>query len=171
MSTTKRIELYLEAASLWNMFYGEPGANLVEYCLAHQNIHCSSSIWSHLEVHRAVQKRINQKEISLDEGRNLRMFIDSRIAQLVARKKLVETEVTRGIIDEAKQLISTFNIYASDTLHFATALSNSCIGVLVDDFHFTRLSKKIREDLDIVILHISMSVEQLQENLTELKNP
>ncbi len=171
MSTSKRTNLYLEASALWEMFYGDPGDSLVEHCIGHQKIQCTSSIWSHLEIHRAVQKRINQNELTRDDGVNLLKFIKFCLDGLVARRKIIEFEVSKELIERAKQFIPSYNLFASDALHLATAVSNGCSGMLVDDYHFTRLDKKLGDELDIVILHTSMSVEQLQEVWSGLDTP
>ncbi|MDF1539999.1 MAG: type II toxin-antitoxin system VapC family toxin [Candidatus Thorarchaeota archaeon] len=168
--TTKKIDLYLEASALWNMFYGESGSNVVEYCIEQPAITCSSSIWSHLEMHRAVRKRINQKEITQEEGENLRLFIDTHLDELVARKQLLEFEVTKDHIREARQLIDSYNLYASDALHLATTLSARCSGILVDDYHFTRLREIVGKEMDLAIIHTSMTTKQLQEIVANLSD-
>lgn len=165
----KKIECYLEASSLWNMFYGEPGENLVEYCIDSPDLHCMSSVWSHLELHRGVQKRINQGEISSDDGSNLRTFIDVHLDRLVARRQLFELEVTRELVEEAKRLIASHNLYASDALHLASALSGGCSCILVDDYHFTRLRRIVSDAMSISIIPTSMSIKEMNRFLAELE--
>lgn len=162
---TKKVEVYLEASALWNLYYGEPGTNLVEFCLNQENIICSSSIWSHLEIHRGVKKRINQKEITTNEGSDLLRFIDFHLHRLITRKRLVEIEISRDLIEKAKELIGLYNLYSSDSLHLSTATSNNCVAVLVDDFHFTRLGKKITKELGIMILSTTMSINKFSSVL------
>jgi hypothetical protein len=165
----KKIECYLEASSLWNMFYGEPGVNLVEYCIESPEISCMSSVWSHLELHRGVQKRINQKEITSAEGSDLRTFMDVHIDRLVARKQLLELEVTKELIDQAKRLIASHNLFASDALHLVSAISSECSCILVDDYHFTRLNKQVRDAIDISIIHTSMTIKKMNDILAKFE--
>ncbi|MHA1930737.1 MAG: type II toxin-antitoxin system VapC family toxin [Candidatus Thorarchaeota archaeon] len=164
----KKSKVYLEASALWNLFYGEPGSNLVEFCLAQEQVSCSSSVWSYLEIHRGIKKRVNQKEITIDEGHDLKRFIDSHLHRLVSRKKLLEFDVSRNLIEMAKELISTYNLYAADALHFSTAISDNCLGILVDDYHFTRIGKKVSKELGIMIWPTSMSVDKFSSELKGL---
>ena len=55
----KKSKVYLESSALWNLYYEEEGAALVEFCLATDEILCFSSTWSILELYRGIQKRLN----------------------------------------------------------------------------------------------------------------
>lgn len=161
----KKAEVYLEASALWDLFYGEPGKNIVEFSLENENMRCSSSVWSHLEIHRGIMKRINHEELTIEEGRNLRRFIDFSLQRLVTRKKLIEYDVSRDLVEKAKELISSFNLYASDALHFSTALSKNCAIILVDDYHFSRIGEKFSKEIDIAIMSTSMGIDRFSSEL------
>ncbi|MFQ5833677.1 MAG: PIN domain-containing protein [Candidatus Thorarchaeota archaeon] len=161
----KKAKVYLEASALWNLFYGEPGQNIVEFSLEKEDIFCSSSIWSHLEIHRGIMKRINQEELTIDEGNDLRRFIDFSLRRLATRKRLREYDVSRDLVERTKELISSYNLYASDALHFSTAISNDCSIVLVDDYHLSRIGKKFSKEIDIAILSTSTSIDKFSSEL------
>ncbi|MBD3408003.1 MAG: PIN domain-containing protein [Candidatus Lokiarchaeota archaeon] len=146
----KKNRIYLEASALWNLFYGEPGENLVEYLLLHNEYLCLTSIWSQLEIHRGIQKRINQSEITSEEGTNLRIYIDTHLQQLTTRRRLEQVPVVEEHVELAKSLIVECNLYASDALHVATALNNACETIFVDDYHMERLHDRIAPRLRIM---------------------
>lgn len=161
----KRPTVYLEASALWNLFYGEPGQNMVEYALKRDDVLCSSSVWSHLEIWRGIQKRINIEEISVEEGENLRRFVKLHLDGLVAKKQLIEYDVSRELVEIASDYIARYNLYASDALHLSTAAAKACSMVLVDDYHFTRLEKNIVEEIGIEIWPTSLDFHEFATKL------
>ena len=84
----KKIKIYLESSALWNLYYEEKGAVLVEHCLNNPQMTCLSSIWSQLEIERGIQKRLNQKEITSEDAENLRVFIETDAKRMVSKKQL-----------------------------------------------------------------------------------
>lgn len=165
----KKIEFYLEASALWNLFYGQPNSNVVEYCVNQDKIRCISSVWSQLEIWRGIQKRINQEEITQSEGHDLRQFIQMYLDNLIAKRKLSECEVSRQLVEKGKSFVSRYNLYASDALHLSTALVNDCQVILVDDYHFQRLGEDVSEELVIEIWTTSMSIDEITSNIDRLQ--
>jgi len=133
----KRTGVHLEASAIWDLFYGEPGANLVELCLSSDEMNCLTSVWTRLEVTHAVKKRMNQEETSHDEGRDLLEFIDTQLG------RLTECPVTEDLVSRAREIVVSHNLYASDALHLATAFAYGCKAMLVDDYHFRRSGRDI----------------------------
>ena len=139
----KKIKLYLESSALWNLYYEEIGAELVEHCLENPQLTCISSIWSQLEIERGIKKRENQKEITSEEAVNLRVFIETDYKRLTSKKQLEIIPIAEDYIFTARKLVHEHNLFASDALHLASAVLQGCTGILVDDYHFKRLNKKI----------------------------
>ena len=165
----KKIEFYLEASALWNLFYGEPSGNTVEYCIDRDEVHCISSVWSQLEIWRGIQKRINQDEITHDEGRDLRRFIQMYLDNLIAKKRLLECDVSRELVEKGKIFVSRYNLYASDALHFSTAIAKECRVILVDNYHVERLGENVPEELNIEVWNTSMSIDEIASDIEMLQ--
>jgi predicted nucleic acid-binding protein len=162
----KKIKLYLESSALWNLYYEETGAELVEHCLDNPQLTCISSIWSQLEMERGIKKRENQKEITSEETENLRVFIETDGKRLVSKKQLETIPIVEEYILTAKRLIHEHNLFASDALHLASAILQGCKGILVDDYHFKRLNKKIEIREGIGIYPTILSISDLKVKLT-----
>jgi len=162
----KKIKLYLESSALWNLYYEETGAELVEHCLDNPQLTCISSIWSQLEMERGIKKRENQKEITSEEAENLRVFIETDGKRLVSKKQLETIPIVEEYILTAKRLIHEHNLFASDALHLASAILQGCKGILVDDYHFKRLNKKIEIREGIGIYPTILSISDLKVKLT-----
>lgn len=161
----KKINVYLESSALWNLYYEEDGATLVEFCLEAEELSCLSSIWSLLELHRGIQKRLNQQELDREEATHLRVFVDTDLQLLIAKKKLSLWPVSEDVINNAKPYIPRYNLFASDALHLATAVVGSSRGLLVDDHHFSRLDTRIEEQEELKIWPTSMEVEHFLSTL------
>ncbi|MCF2137033.1 MAG: type II toxin-antitoxin system VapC family toxin [Candidatus Thorarchaeota archaeon] len=168
MTTMRKIAIYLEASALWDLMYGEPGKNLVEYCLIENNeVSCRTSAWTRLELARAVQKRINQKEITKKEGKDLLEFIEVKWQQLMYKNQLVELQITNEVLDLARQFISKYNLYASDALHLASAIDQRCSAIIVDDFHFKRLKNRMSAH-KLAIWSTTMRIDTFQKKFKQL---
>jgi predicted nucleic acid-binding protein len=150
--------MYLDCSALWNYYYQEAGAAIVEHVLQRADYACSSSAWSMLELYRGVKKRLNQNEISIIEAANLRAFIDLHLKHLVLTASFGMLHVSTEIIDRAKELIGTLNLYSADAVHLASALNEGCSHFLVDDYHFTRLHGKIEARLGLVIIPTNLDI-------------
>ncbi len=165
----KKIKLYLESSALWNLYYEETGAELVEHCLENPQLDCLSSIWSQLEIERGIKKRENQKEISSEEAENLRIFIEADSKGLNSKRQLVTIPIMEDYILVARRFIHEYNLFASDALHLASAVLQGCKGILVDDYHFTRLNKMIEPREGVAIYPISLSISDLEDRLNKGK--
>ena len=165
LSTLKKIKLYLESSSLWNLYYEELGAELVEHCLENTQLTCISSIWSQLEIERGIKKRENQKEINSDEAKNLRAFIEIDSKRLISKKQLEMLPIIEEDILVARRFIHEYNLFASDALHLASAVLQGCKGVLVDDYHFLRLNKLIEEREELTIYSTAMPISDFHDHL------
>jgi len=152
----KKVEIYLESSALWNLYYEEKEAELIEYCLENINISCSSSQWSLLELQRGIQKRVNQHELGKKEAENLEIFIETDIQRLVKKKELILQPITAKLITKTRENIPKYNLYASDALHLTTAIQNNNKVMIVDDYHFKRLDKRIKEEQKIEIIPTAM---------------
>jgi len=161
----KKIKVYLESSALWNLYYEEEGATLVEFCLDASELNCFSSIWSLLELHRGIQKRQNQQELDQAEATNLRMFVDTDLQLLIVKKKLSLLQVSEDVVNKAKQYIPRYNLFASDALHLATAVVRTSSGLLVDDYHFERLDASIEEKEGLKIWPTSLEVDAFRAAL------
>ena len=157
----KRIKIYLESSALWNVYYDEAGAEIVEHVLADRKYACTSSIWSMLELHRGIKKRENQGEINAGEASHLRTFIDTDLKQLELAGSLSLQPISPEAIDLAKRLINDHNLYSSDALQLATAIHESCSTIVVDDFHHERLSAKISSEYGVKIVPTSAGISGL----------
>lgn len=162
----KKIRLYLESSALWNLYYEEKGAELVEHCLENPQLTCISSIWSQLEIERGIKKRKNQKEITSEEAENLRVFIETDAKRLASKKQLETIPIVEDYIPTARRFIHEYNLFVSDALHLASAVLQGCIGILVDDYHFRRLNKMIETREAIGIYPTTLSISDLKRKLT-----
>ncbi len=161
----KKIKLYLESSALWNLYYEEYGGELVEFCLEDPQIACISSIWSHLEIERGIKKRENQNEIDSEEAENLRVFIETDNKRLTSKKQFTIIPIVEECIFTAKRFIQEYNLFASDALHLASALHQGCKGILVDDYHFKRLDRKIETREGVVICSTILSIPNFKDIL------
>ncbi len=161
----KKIKLYLESSALWNLYYEETGAELVEYCLENSQLTCISSIWSQLEIERGIKKRENQKEITAEEAENLRVFIETDGKRLASKKQLEIVPIVEDYIFTARRFIQEHNLFASDALHLASAVLQGCKGILVDDYHFKRLNKMIETREGIGIYPTTLAISDLKVQL------
>ncbi|MFX1251453.1 MAG: type II toxin-antitoxin system VapC family toxin [Promethearchaeota archaeon] len=161
----KMIKIFLESSALWNLYYDEEGASLVEFCLNQDMLSCCSSSWSPLELHRGIKKRLNQQEISFKEAENLRLFIEADLQLLISKKKIYLIPVSQEIINRAKEYIHLYNLYASDALQLATANIDNCRGMLVDDYHFKRLDKRIKTEQGQEIWSTLLKIENFSSEL------
>jgi predicted nucleic acid-binding protein len=161
----KKLKLYLESSALWNLYYEETGAELVEHCLENPQLTCISSIWSQLEIDRGIKKREKQKEITSEEAVNLRVFIETDYKRLTRKKQLETVPIAEDYIFTARKLVHEHNLFASDALHLASAVLQGCTGILVDDYHFKRLTKKIETREGIVIYPTTLSISELKTKL------
>ncbi len=154
------MSVYLEASALWAMYYGEPGGDRVVWVL--DSFSSLTLEWTLLELGRAVSKRLNEGEIVEAEAEELEMFILSDFRRLVGEKKMSLVRVSWPLIREAYMLIRPFNLYASDAVHMATAILKKVRVMLVDDFHFKRLSGKVSEPR---ILPITSSGDEIKKEV------
>jgi len=161
----RKVKVYLESSALWNLYYGEPGADLIEFCFNESEIICFSSEWSSLELARGIQKRVNQEEITQIEGENLRKFIEVDLQTLVSKRHLFLLAISHENIEQAKNYIHTYNLYSSDALHLATAVQEGTKGMLVDDYHFNRLNRQIEEIEGQNIWSITLEIQDFIERL------
>jgi predicted nucleic acid-binding protein len=161
----KKIKLYLESSALWNLYYEETGAELVEHCLENPRLSCISSIWSQLEIERGIKKRENQKEITTEEAEHLSVFIETDSKRLERKKQLEIIPIVEEYILTAKRFIHEYNLFASDALHLVSAIRQGCEGFLVDDYHFKRLNKMIETREGIGIYPTIMSSSDLKAGL------
>ena len=166
-STLKKIKIYLESSALWNLYYEESGAELVEHCLENPQLVCISSIWSQLEIERGIKKRENQKEINSEEAENLRVFVEIDCKRLENKKQLEIIPIVEDYILVTRRFIHEYNLFASDALHLASAVLQGCKGILVDDYHFIRLNKMIETREGIGIYSTTLSVSDLKVKLTQ----
>ena len=160
-----KTEIYLEASALWDLFYGEPGDHNVQFCIESDDIQCHSSIWSHLEIYRGINKRINQDEITEEEGYHLRLFIDQYLDEARENSEIIHQPVSKNVIQNAKELMLVYNLYAADAVHLATAIIHDCPFILVDDHHFTRLENLLEDDFPIQILCVTSEKSTLESIL------
>jgi len=100
-----------------------------------------------------------------DEAKNLRNFVDLDLQLLEAKKKLILCAVSESIINQAKLFIPQYNLFASDALHLATAVIENSTGLLVDDYHFTRLDTRIRDEEEQIIWPTLLEVEEFLSKL------
>lgn len=161
----KKIKIYLESSALWNLYYEEKGGRLVEQCLENQQLTCISSIWSQLELERGIKKRENQEEINAKEAEYLRVFITTDCKRLISKKQLLIIPIIEEYILMAKKFIQEYNLYASDALHLATAVLQDCKGILVDDYHFKRLNKKVEINEGIAICPTIFTLAEFRKKL------
>lgn len=161
----KKIRIYLESSALWNLYYNEIGAELVEKCLTDEHLECTSSIWSQLEIARGINKRKNQKEITAKEAENLLIFIETDIQRMINKKLITFFTIKEEQINLAKQLIREYNLYSSDALHVATAIEENCRGVVVDDYHFKRLDENLKKDKELIIIPATRTFTKMKEQI------
>jgi predicted nucleic acid-binding protein len=161
----KKIKLYLESSALWNLYYEEKGAELVEHCLENPQLACISSIWSQLEIERGVKKRVNQNEITSEEAEHLRVFIETDGKRMASKKQLKTIPIVEDYIFTARRFIHEHDLFASDALHLASAVLQGCKGILVDDYHFERLDKMIETREEIAIYPTTLSISDLKVRL------
>lgn len=135
------MSVYLEASALWAMYYGEPGGDRVVWVL--DTFSSLTLEWTLLELGRAVSKRLNEGEIVEAEAEELEMFILGDLKRLVGEKKVSLIKLSWPLVREAYTLIRPLNLYASDAVHMAAAMLKKVRVMLVDDFHFKRLSAKV----------------------------
>jgi predicted nucleic acid-binding protein len=157
----KMNKVYLESSALWNVYYDEAGAEIVEHVLGNREYTCISSIWSVLELHRGVKKRENQKEMDEGEASNLRTFIDTDLKQLELAGRLSLKPISPDSISLAKKLINDHNLYSSDALQLATAIQDGCSTIIVDDFHHERLSARISSEYGLRVVPTSAGIPGL----------
>ena len=95
-----------------------------------------TSVWSSLEVARALRKDGKPKELIELDLKELR------------RHKISFINITQGILRRCEQIVAESNIYASDALHAATFQSvsrrRSLDGMLSDDRHYGRLKGTVK---------------------------
>ena len=116
----KKMNVYLESPALWSLYYQEDGWDLVEFTIQESNMNAMIPHWGLLEIERAIQKRLNQKELTGREAEDLRGFIDADVKQLLFNSKLTIIPVSNDIMEHAKDLIPKYNLYAADAVHLAT---------------------------------------------------
>lgn len=162
---TKKIKLYLESSALWNLYYEETGAKLIEYCLDNTQIGCITSIWSQLEIERGIKKRENLQELTPEEAKQLQLFIETDSNQLVSKKKLELCPILPDYLSVAKRYIRNYNLFASDALHLASATIQSCEAILVDDYHFKRLDKTIQSIVGLKIIPATKKIEVFKREI------
>ena len=155
--------LVLESSALWNLYYQEKGAELIEMIIEKRDFECYTSRWSTLELFRGIKKRLNQQEISLQEAIDLRDFIEADLLELEFANKLKFIEIHQNIIEISNDLIFEKNLYAADALHLASAITTSSNGILVDDYHFKRLSKEIEQDYDLKIIPTTIAIDSIYD--------
>lgn len=165
----KKHKVYLESSALWDLYYEERGADLVEHCLENSKVTCFTSEWSSLELTRGIQKRVNQQEITLVEAQNLKEFIEADLRSLVSKKKLHLVPVSQENIEQAKKYVYVYNLYGSDALHLATAVHEKANGLLVDDYHFERLNKQITKDEGQLIWSTALPLKNFRDTLPPIK--
>ncbi len=161
----KKISVYLESSALWSLYYKEEGWDLVEFSIQESNLNTMISHWGLLELERAIQKRMNQKELTGQEAEDLRNFIDTDVKQLVFSSKLALIPVSTDIIEHAKELIPKYNLYSADAVHLATAANQKCAIAFVDDYHFKRLSEEIEADLELKMIPLCKKMDEFTEFL------
>lgn len=154
------MSVYLEASALWALYYGEPGGDTVAWILEN---YCPITLeWSILELCRAISKRLNEEEITKEEAEDLEAFILSDVQKLGRRKRMTLMKVTWHLMKEAYALIIPLNLYASDAAHLAAATVRGAQVMLVDDYHFKRLSGKVEKPKIVPItLHRERIIEKL----------
>lgn len=156
-------KLVLESSALWNLYYQEKGAELVEMIIENNMFECYTSRWSFLELYRGIKKRVNQKEISPEEAMDLRDFIDADLLELEFSNHLKFIEIQQHVIEVSQNLIFKENLYAADALHLASAITISSDGIVVDDYHFKRLSTKMEKIYNLKIIPTTMSIDSFLE--------
>ncbi len=159
----KKVKCYLESSALWNLFYEEKGSETVEYCIRDENILCISSVWSNIEITRGIKKRENQNEITKEEAKQLQFFIEKDLMKLINTNMIELVKVTDDNISLSKKFIWKYNLYGSDALHLATATQKDCKVILVDDYHFKRLSTSIMKDQGVQIYPTPSSIDELKK--------
>ncbi|MGV9102740.1 MAG: hypothetical protein ACOC3C_01320, partial [Candidatus Thorarchaeota archaeon] len=98
----------------------------------------------------------------------LRQFIQMYLDNLIAKKRLFECDVSRELVEKGKIFVSRYNLYASDALHFSTAVAKECRVILVDDYHFERLGENVPEELNIEVWNTSMSIDEIASDIGRL---
>ena len=158
----RKIKTYLDASALWSLYYPEIDASIVEHVIQDKNHECTTSIWSTLELVRGTKKRENQGELTHDDAKNLRHFIETDIKQLVHSTSLSLIPLSSEIVDFAKGLMIDLNLYSSDAVQLSTAINEGCTIALVDDYHFKRLSSEIDARHGLKIIPISITIEDFE---------
>lgn len=116
--------------------------------------------WSLVELGRAVSKRQEAGEISEEEARSLEAFILSDLSKLRREGKLEFIKLTWRLLRGAYSLISPLHLFASDACHLTAALMKKCKVMVVDDYHFERLSGKLTAP---IIVSVSQPYERIAE--------
>ena len=108
-----------------------------------------TSVWSALEVARALKKDGKPKEL-----------IELNLKEL-RRHKISYLDITRAILRRSERIIAARGIYASDALHAATfqsvAKRRSLDGMLSDDSHYERLKSMVKV---LALNQIDLDVEK-----------
>ena len=144
--------MYLDASALWAMYNGQPGKDLVKHVLDGSKFRVSTSLWSRVELQRAVKKRCNMGEISLDDAIHMGDFINASLAKFEISNVLLVLPVSLAIIDKASTFIAEYNLYSADAVHLASALLGGSTCFIADDQHLTRLHDTVLANLAIEIL-------------------
>jgi len=134
------LRLYFDSSVLVKLFKIEADSDKTIEVMAaldkEKSWHGYTSNWSQLEIARALKKDGKPKELTL---LNLRELNRHRISFI---------KVSDDILEKAKDIIATYNLYASDALHVATfktlETSEKLDGFLCDDAHFHRLQTLLR---------------------------
>ena len=134
------MRLYLEPSVLVKLFKREPDGNqmllIIEAIDQRTSWFACTSIWSVLEVARALKKDGKPKELIELDLKELR------------RHKITFVKITPAILRGSEQIITSRNIYASDALHAATyqlvSRNKPLDGMLSDDKHYDRLKGLIK---------------------------
>ena len=148
------MRLYLEPSVLVKLFKRESDSEKMISVMAaideRRDWFGCTSIWSFLEVARALKKDGKPREL-----------IELNLKEL-RRHKISFVDVTRAALSDAERLLTLHDLYASDALHVATftlaARSRQLNAMLTDDLHIQRLGGIVK-------------VLNLNETFTKLSDP
>lgn len=119
----------------------------------------ATSRWSLLEISRGFLKRKNLGEIDRDEAEEAIDFFLVDILELEARDLLQIVDVKKSIVSKGLHILREHNLYAADSIHYATALETGARLFLADDSHY----KRMRDAGDLDVLPVDLEPSEFKE--------
>lgn len=135
--------MYLDTSVFFNAYFPTDESDKAEDILnlLSPSLQGITSEWMIVEMFRVINKQKNLENIDEELAQTISAFFLADIEQLQVENKLRLLPVQKSYIMQTERLIATYNLYAADAVHLATAMHASSQFFISFDSDFNRISE------------------------------